>query len=773
MALIWDVIENETAFRPASTKQTTKVDDPSTRLIPGPCTMFEEKTQKKNYVKARIILLNKQEVKGTANSSSSSSSQNMTFVSTPSSTNEVNTTYEVNTSSKAMLAIDGAGFDWSYMADDEVPTNMAFMAFLDSKNEVLFCEQIAVLKRDISYKDSEISELKSELEKLKQEKESKQLKIEKVNNASKSLYKLIGSQIPDKSRKGLGFTSYNAVPPPHTGLFAPPTLDLSNSGLEEFQQPEFEGYGPKISKSVSENVSNEVRKSPDAPLVEELVSDVDNFKKKTVFPTKIEFVKQQEKPVKYAEMYRSQDTVMSDSEDSTITYTVVSSPFGGLLDTRSPGVDRPPVMPKDPYAYVVAAFQAPPSPDYVSGPEYPPSPEFIPEPAYLEFYANRRSCYSQLRSSHCLLLSHPLPDSPGYVPESDPEEDPEEDDDEDPEEDPADYPIDGGDDGDDEDESSDDDEDDYVDIEGDEKEEEHPAPADSTVVALPAVDHAPSAEETEPFETDKLFAIPSLPPSPLYPWSSSLPQIPSPSPPVSPLPLPASPTYPLGYRAAMIWQRAEAPSTFHPLPLPSPIVLPHTKASVAMLRFAAPSTYILTPRSEAPPSGTPPLLPTPSPPLLPPSTCRRADVREACLPPRNRLCFAFGPGYEVGESSSAPTARLDGDFRRDYGFIATLDDEIMRDPGRDVGYGITDTWDEMLVGMPRAPATDEIELGRWVTDLVTTVRQDAYEIYRRLDDVVAQRSEIAELRAADRKRQTRLTEALKLMKTLQTQLIAL
>ncbi|GKF22407.1 hypothetical protein Tco_0074729, partial [Tanacetum coccineum] len=32
------------------------------------------------------------------------------------------------TSSKAMLAIDGVGFDWSYMADDEVPTNMTLMA---------------------------------------------------------------------------------------------------------------------------------------------------------------------------------------------------------------------------------------------------------------------------------------------------------------------------------------------------------------------------------------------------------------------------------------------------------------------------------------------------------------------------------------------------------------------------------------------------------------------------------------------------------------------
>ncbi|GJS00736.1 putative ribonuclease H-like domain-containing protein [Tanacetum coccineum] len=147
------------------------------------------------------------------------------------------------------------------------------------KNEVIFCEQLVVLKRDISYKDSEISMLKSELEKLKQEKESNQLKIENFDNASKR-------------------------------LFSPPNLDLSYSGLEEFQQPKFEGYGPKSSKSVSEDISNEVRESPDALLVEELVSD-DKLEKKIIFPTvaKMEFVrpKQQEKPVrkpvKYAEMY--------------------------------------------------------------------------------------------------------------------------------------------------------------------------------------------------------------------------------------------------------------------------------------------------------------------------------------------------------------------------------------------------------------------------------------------------------------------------------------
>ncbi|GJY90726.1 hypothetical protein Tco_0505922 [Tanacetum coccineum] len=76
---------------------------------------------------------------------------------------------------------------------------------------------------------------------------------------------------------------------------------------------------------------------------------------------------------------------MSDSEDSTVTYTVVSSPFANLPDIGSPGVDGPPVMPEDPYAYVVVAFQAPPSLDYVAGPDYPPSPDFVPELVYPEF----------------------------------------------------------------------------------------------------------------------------------------------------------------------------------------------------------------------------------------------------------------------------------------------------------------------------------------------------------------------------------------------------
>ncbi|GJS97789.1 putative reverse transcriptase domain-containing protein [Tanacetum coccineum] len=63
-----------------------------------------------------------------------------------------------------------------------------------------------------------------------------------------------------------------------------------------------------------------------------------------------------------------------------------------------------------------------------------------------------------------------------------------------------------------------------------------------------------------------LLALTTPPPSTINPLSSPLPHIPSPSFPASP---PASPIRPLGSRAAMIWLRAETPSTSHPLPLPT------------------------------------------------------------------------------------------------------------------------------------------------------------------------------------------------------------
>ncbi|GKB12322.1 putative ribonuclease H-like domain-containing protein [Tanacetum coccineum] len=293
--------------------------------------------------------------------------------------------------SKAMLAIDGVGFDWSDMAEEQVQTNMALMAFSDSekqyddllakqhqtefkaitykrglntveaqfviyrKNEVLFSEEVAVLKREVGVKQYEINVLKTEFEKVKQEKDAIDFKIEKFGKASKDLDQLLGSQITDKSKKGFG---YSAVPPPHPLIYNRPNkLDLSYSGLDEFKEPEFKGYGPEnnkkesnvvcdkesenskdnsvkslveeqvsqvkssfvkgceynTSKSVSEVEPKKVRKNNDALIIEDWVSDDEEQdesktkpEKKIVIPTAAKIEKPVKKSVRYAEMYRSQ-----------------------------------------------------------------------------------------------------------------------------------------------------------------------------------------------------------------------------------------------------------------------------------------------------------------------------------------------------------------------------------------------------------------------------------------------------------------------------------
>ncbi|GJW17976.1 hypothetical protein Tco_0025412 [Tanacetum coccineum] len=431
---------------------------------------------------------------------------------------------------------------------------------------------------------------------------------------------------------------------------------------------------------------------------------------------------------------------MSNSNESWVTYMEVSSPFEDLLDIGSPRADDHEYleltwMPEDPY--VEAALQAPPSPDYVSGPE---EPEYAP----------------------------PLPDyvrGPEHADDeiSNPEADPEEDDDEDPEEDPVDYPTDGGDDGNDEEGSSEDDEDDEdddMDIEADvdEEDKEHPALSDSVVVALPTADQALSAEETEPFETDKsattpplhpayrvttrisipapvptpvwsdaevarLLAISTPPSSPLSPWSSPLPQIPSPSLPLSPPSLvlspapPPSPIRSLGYRAAMIRMRAEAASTSHSLPLPPPFIL--------------------------------------SPPD------QMEDRPEVTLPPRKRLGITLGPRYEVEKSSSAADARPDGSLRAYYGFVATMDREIRHDPEREVEYGITDSQDtdEIYMRLDDEQSQRHLLALRRLMDASDLARGEVMSLRT---TVLGQMSEVRELHAADRSRRQAVT--LKMLK---------
>ncbi|GJT61830.1 hypothetical protein Tco_1005363 [Tanacetum coccineum] len=152
---------------------------------------------------------------------------------------------------------------------------------------------------------------------------------------------------------------------------------------------------------------------------------------------------------------------MSDSEHSYITYTSVSIPVEDDSDMGSPGVDGPP------------------SPDYPVYPEYiPPEDDVFP-----------------VEEQPLPAATSPTADSPGYIPESDPERDPKEDVEEDPEKELADYPADRRDDDDDDDEDD------------EEEDEEHLAPAEYTIVALQAIDHVPSEEEIESFETDECAAM--------------------------------------------------------------------------------------------------------------------------------------------------------------------------------------------------------------------------------------------------------------------------
>nr|GFA01728.1 hypothetical protein [Tanacetum cinerariifolium] len=137
--------------------------------------------------------------------------------------------------SKALMAIDGVGWDWSYMVNDEedhalvaeAPTEFALMADTSTKNK--------------------------ELETLKQEKEVVDGKLVGLLLASKDLDNLIESQRSDKSKEGLGYT---VVPPPVAQLYLSPKKDLSWTGLSECADETVTDYSrpsPIVESSSEEN----------------------------------------------------------------------------------------------------------------------------------------------------------------------------------------------------------------------------------------------------------------------------------------------------------------------------------------------------------------------------------------------------------------------------------------------------------------------------------------------------------------------------------------
>ncbi|GJU70146.1 putative ribonuclease H-like domain-containing protein [Tanacetum coccineum] len=259
--------------------------------------------------------------------------------------NQDNTSKQGNKedTSKAMLAIDGVGFDWSDMAEEQVQTNMALMAFSNSKKQYddLLAKQLQTKFESATYKRG-LDTVEAQLVTYRK---NEVLFSEEVD--------VLKREITDKSKKGF---RYSAVPPPHPLIYNRPNkLDLSYSGLDEFKEPEFKGYGPEnskkesnvvkeldnskvnsnkslvkeqesqvkssfvegrgsnTSKRVSEGEPKKVKENNDAPIIKDWVSDdkeqIESMTKpvkKTVIPTTAKIEKPVRKSVRYAEMYRSQ-----------------------------------------------------------------------------------------------------------------------------------------------------------------------------------------------------------------------------------------------------------------------------------------------------------------------------------------------------------------------------------------------------------------------------------------------------------------------------------
>ncbi|GJV55696.1 hypothetical protein Tco_1456701 [Tanacetum coccineum] len=199
---------------------------------------------------------------------------------------------------------------------------MAPMALSDSKNDTGF--KAATYKR--GHKEYQMRLLRDELEKVKQENEGFEFKIAKFDKSAKDLEQLLASQITDKSKKGFGYMFF---PLPQSFDTYKSREENIDDSLEQHQITDTETSSIKSSLKVdkdwkekffypanhveSAKIEKPVRKNNDAPIIEDWVSDDEDevettvvVKKKTVIPTAAKIEKPVRKPVRYAEMYRSQ-----------------------------------------------------------------------------------------------------------------------------------------------------------------------------------------------------------------------------------------------------------------------------------------------------------------------------------------------------------------------------------------------------------------------------------------------------------------------------------
>ncbi|GJX08964.1 hypothetical protein Tco_0198823 [Tanacetum coccineum] len=251
------------------------------------------------------------------------------------------------------------------------------------------------------------------------------------------------------------------------------------------------------------------------------------------------------------------------------------------------------------------------------------------------------------------------------------------------------------------------------------EEVEEPPSSANRSCSLPAADQAPSAEETKPFETDESAATP--PPHPEYRVTARI-FIPAPS------------THPLQY--ITLYQFITSACVIA-ITTPRPLLFIRLSSHYdqacelrnILLPFLPLQPFILSPtKSDAPFNHGIPTTFAYCQFLLHHHTLyylssRRGDITRVTYH-SGGLGIARGPRYEVGESSSATAARPARGLRADYDFVATMDREIRRDPERDVGYGITNSWDETVKTLQGAPVSTDTELGRHTVAFKTWVRKE-------------------------------------------------
>ncbi|GKF74804.1 hypothetical protein Tco_0224248, partial [Tanacetum coccineum] len=135
------------------------------------------------------------------------------------------------------------------------------------------------------------------------------------------------------------------------------------------------------------------------------------------------------------------------------------------------------------------------------------------------------------------------------------------------------------------------------------------------------------------------------------------------------------------------------------------ISLPPREEVERLLALTTPPPSPLTPLSSPLPQIPSPPLPIPSPP---PNSPTHIEIPESCLPLRKRVHFASPtPSHEVGESSAAGAAIQDEPAiaredpysiaREDlYGFVNMVNVPPRCSTSRELDYGITDTWDDLV-----------------------------------------------------------------------------